>query len=96
MSSIPQEDVLVVPRSLLEQAGMFQGFCGEVDRYLPTLLDPQQTLWMPRAAAAEVRLGTLMENRAIMTRRGLPGRSYWHVWETSFRWRVPGAAAISG
>lgn len=53
MSSIPQEDVLVVPRSLLEQAGMFQGFCGEVDRYLPTLLDPQQTLWMPRAAAED-------------------------------------------
>lgn len=53
MSSIPQEDVLVIPRSLLERAGMFQGFCREVDRYLPTLLDPSQTLWMPRAAAED-------------------------------------------
>ena len=53
MPTIPQEDVLVVPRSLLEQAGMFQGFCSEVDRYLSLLLDPSQTRWMPRAAAEE-------------------------------------------
>ena len=53
MATIPQEDVLVVPRSLLEQAGMFQGFCSEVDRYLSQLLDPSQTRWMPRAAAEE-------------------------------------------
>jgi len=51
MATIPQEDVLVVPRSLLEQVGMFQGFCGAIDRYLPVLLDPAQTRWMPRAAA---------------------------------------------
>jgi len=38
MSTIPQEEVLVIPRSLLEQAGMFQGFCGEVDRYLSMIL----------------------------------------------------------
>ena len=53
MATIPQEDVLVVPRSLLQQAGMFQGFCSEVDRYLSLLLDPSQTRWMPRAAAEE-------------------------------------------
>ncbi len=53
MATIPQEDVLVIPRSLLEQAGMFQGFCGEVDRYLSMLLDPKQTRWMPRATAEE-------------------------------------------
>jgi len=53
MATIPQEDVLVVPRSLLEQVGMFQGFCGAIDRYLPVLLDPAQTRWMPRAAAEE-------------------------------------------
>ena len=40
--------------------------------------------------------GNVDGSRPITTRRGLPGRSYWHVWETSFRWRVPGAAAISG
>ena len=53
MATIPQEDVLVIPRSLLEQVGMFQGFCEEVDRYLAVLLDPAQTRWMPRAAAEE-------------------------------------------
>ena len=53
MSSLPQEDVLVVPRSVLEQAGLFQGFCGDVEKYLPILLDPNQTLWMPRGKAEE-------------------------------------------
>jgi predicted NUDIX family phosphoesterase len=53
VATIPQEDVLVVPRSLLEQVGMFQGFCEAIDRYLPILLDPRQTRWMPRSAAEE-------------------------------------------
>ena len=53
MSSLPQEDVLVVPRSVLEQAGLFQGFCQDIEKYLPILLDPNQTLWMPREKAEE-------------------------------------------
>ncbi|MCK4686363.1 MAG: phosphoesterase [Pirellulales bacterium] len=53
MSSLPQEDVLVVPRSVLEQAGLFQGFCRDVEKYLPILLDPNQTRWMPREKAEE-------------------------------------------
>ena len=53
VSTIPQEDVLVVPRKLLEQVGMFQGFSSEVERYLPILLDPTQTLWKPRAEAED-------------------------------------------
>ena len=53
MSSLPQEDVLVVPRSVLEQAGLFQGFCRDVEKYLPILLDRNQTLWMPREKAEE-------------------------------------------
>ena len=55
MSSLPQEDVLVVPRSVLEQAGLFQGFCRDVEKYLPILLDPNQTRWMPREKAEEDR-----------------------------------------
>ena len=51
MSPLPQEDVLVVPRSVLEQAGLFQGFCGDVETYLPILLDLTQTLWIPREKA---------------------------------------------
>ena len=53
MSSLPQEDVLVVPRSVLEQAGLFQGFCRDVEKYLPILLDPNQTRWLPREKAEE-------------------------------------------
>ena len=53
MSPIPQEDVLVVPRHVLEQVGVFQGFCGDVEKYLPALLDPNQTSWMPRDRAEE-------------------------------------------
>jgi predicted NUDIX family phosphoesterase len=53
VSPIPQEDVLVVPRHVLEQVGVFQGFCEDVEKYLPFLLDPNQTLWMPREQAEE-------------------------------------------
>jgi predicted NUDIX family phosphoesterase len=49
MSVIPQEDVLVVPRALFDQAGAFQGFCGDAAAYLPVLLDPRQTSWRLRA-----------------------------------------------
>ena len=47
------EEVLVVPRSVLEAVGVFQGFCGEVDRYLPALLDPGSTSWRTRAVVEE-------------------------------------------
>ncbi|NDC52696.1 MAG: phosphoesterase [Planctomycetia bacterium] len=53
MASIPQEDVLVVPRSLFEAVGAFQGFRGDVGGYLPALLDPRHTSWRPRAAVED-------------------------------------------
>jgi hypothetical protein len=40
---------------------------------------------LPRVETAAVRREPLMESRAIMTRRGLPGRSCWHGWVRSFR-----------
>ena len=36
------ERVLVVPTELFHRLGHFQGFCGEVDRYLDELLRPEQ------------------------------------------------------
>ncbi len=42
--------MLVVPRSLFERAGAFQGFCGDTAAYLPLLLDPAHTSWRPRAS----------------------------------------------
>ncbi len=47
------EEVLVVPRSVLETVGIFQGFCDEVNRYLPALLDPANTSWRTRATVEE-------------------------------------------
>ena len=38
---------------MLEAVGVFQGFCGEVDRYLPALLDPGNTSWRTRAVVEE-------------------------------------------
>jgi len=53
MAAPPDEQVLVVPRAIFEQAGGFQGFCGDVAAYLPLLLDPAHTSWRPRAAVEE-------------------------------------------
>jgi predicted NUDIX family phosphoesterase len=53
MSPIPQEDVLVVPRTLFDSVGAFQGFSGDVAAYLPALLDPRHTSWRPRASVEE-------------------------------------------
>ena len=45
------EKVLVFPRSLFEQLGVFQGFSADVSRYLPVILDPKNNSFMPRADA---------------------------------------------
>jgi predicted NUDIX family phosphoesterase len=45
------ERVLVVPASVLHDLGLFHGFSPEVERYLPTLLDPARLRYLPRAAA---------------------------------------------
>jgi predicted NUDIX family phosphoesterase len=42
------ERVLVVPTELFHRLGYFQGFCGDVARYLDELLDPRHTSFRPR------------------------------------------------
>jgi predicted NUDIX family phosphoesterase len=49
--SVADENVLVFPRSILERLGVFQGFSADVDRYLPTILDPENNSFLPRAQA---------------------------------------------
>jgi predicted NUDIX family phosphoesterase len=49
--AIANENVLVFPRSLFEQLGVFQGFSAEVDHYLPAILDPKNNSFMARAQA---------------------------------------------
>jgi len=48
MSIVQTEHVLVVSAELFRECGYFQGFCAEVDRYLPTLLSPEHTSYRPR------------------------------------------------
>jgi predicted NUDIX family phosphoesterase len=49
--AIADEKVLVFPRSLFEQLGVFQGFNADVDRYLPAILDKKNNSFQPRAQA---------------------------------------------
>jgi predicted NUDIX family phosphoesterase len=48
MSTVLTERVLVVPTELFHRLGHFQGFSADVERYLPTLLDPAHTSYRPR------------------------------------------------
>jgi predicted NUDIX family phosphoesterase len=43
------ENVLVFPRAILEQLGVFQGFNADVNRYLPTILDRSKNGFRPRS-----------------------------------------------
>jgi len=45
------EKVLVFPRSLFEQLGVFQGFNPNVNRYLPAILEAKNNSFMARALA---------------------------------------------
>ena len=49
--AVADEKVLVFPRSLFEQLGVFQGFSTEVNHYLPTILDKKNNSFQPRAKA---------------------------------------------
>ncbi len=49
MSTVPMEQVLVVPTRLLHELGYFQGFMPDVDRYLQALFSPDHTSYRPRA-----------------------------------------------
>jgi predicted NUDIX family phosphoesterase len=45
---VSTEQVLVVPTELLHRLGYFQGFTGDVDRYVNVLLDAAHTSYRPR------------------------------------------------
>src|ERR1043166_3807419 len=50
MPQVATEHVLVVPTPVFHKLGHFQGFCGDAERYLKGLLDPQHTSYRPRSA----------------------------------------------
>lgn len=47
------ENILCVPRRILDELGSFEGLCFEVDRCMPALLDPANNLFLPRPEAEE-------------------------------------------
>lgn len=53
MSKYNGEEILVVPRALLDALGSFQGITTDVEHYMPTLLDPKNNFFMDRAKAED-------------------------------------------
>lgn len=49
----PDERVLVIPRSLFDSLGAFEGLTTDVDRYLPAMLDPANNYFLARDEAEE-------------------------------------------
>jgi predicted NUDIX family phosphoesterase len=49
----PVENILCVPRRVLDELGAFEGLSLDVDRYVPALLNPANNLFIPRPAAEE-------------------------------------------
>jgi predicted NUDIX family phosphoesterase len=49
--AVADEKVLVFPRSVFDRLGVFQGFSADVNRYLPTILDPRENSFKSRAQA---------------------------------------------
>ncbi|MEZ6059908.1 MAG: phosphoesterase [Planctomycetaceae bacterium] len=43
------EHVLVIPTEVFHDIGHFNGFCGEIDRYLEVILDPIHASYRPRS-----------------------------------------------
>lgn len=49
MVQVETERVLVVPTDVFREIGYFQGFCGDVDRYVPALFDDLHVSYRSRA-----------------------------------------------
>ena len=53
MAQYEDENVLVVPRSLFEELGSFQGLSNDCDHYLPQFLATENNYFIPREEAEE-------------------------------------------
>jgi predicted NUDIX family phosphoesterase len=49
----PNERVLVIPRPLFDSIGSFEGLTTDVDRYLPSFLNPENNFFLARDDAEE-------------------------------------------
>ena len=53
MSTVAEEQILVIPTSLFHDLGYFQGFSTDVDRYLPRLVEGDHIQYRPRGEMEE-------------------------------------------
>lgn len=53
MPPVAEEQVLVVPTHVLTTLGAFNGFSGEIDRYLPAILESPEISYRPRGQMEE-------------------------------------------
>lgn len=53
LTLMPEEMVLCIPRSLLDEIGSFQGIRADVDAYIPRILEAGNTRFVPRSEAEE-------------------------------------------
>ena len=47
------ENVLVIKRQLFDEIGSFQGICFDIDKYLPSILDPKNNNFLNRNKAED-------------------------------------------
>ncbi|MFM1904260.1 MAG: hypothetical protein RLZZ440_2160 [Planctomycetota bacterium] len=101
MNSFPDEQVLVVPRSLFERAGAFQGFSGDTAAYLPLLLDPANTSWRPRASVEEDPSFKQLIPYCVLAWRDADGRPHYFAYtrgggQSEARLRAKRSVGIGG
>lgn len=53
MKDYKGEEILVIPRSLFDELGSFQGIKTDIDNYLESILDPKNNFFMDRGKAEE-------------------------------------------
>jgi predicted NUDIX family phosphoesterase len=50
---MPDELVLCIPRALFDEIGPFQGIQADISRYVPRILEPANTTFIPRSQAEQ-------------------------------------------
>lgn len=78
MKDYQGEQILVVTRNLFEDLGDFQGINTDVDRYLPSLLDPGNNFFMDRGAAEDDPSHKQLIPYCIFRVKGEQGTRYLH------------------
>lgn len=94
--SVPEEQILVVPRSVFEEIGAFQGLGRNPDRYLAALLAPPHPHFVPRGPAEKDPSLKQLIPYAVMTCQGRILRYFRGGSSGEARLRAKGSIGIGG